>query len=89
MISEDEEYKKVNFEKFTTLKSVFQKDGKAGISFSVVWGFLLKSGHLSQACLEMILKGYKTLEPSVDCSVFQIVCEKTKFQLRIYKTGFT
>lgn len=27
VISEDEEYKKVNFEKFTTLKSVFQKDG--------------------------------------------------------------
>ena len=27
VISEDEEYKKVNFEKFTSLKSVFQKDG--------------------------------------------------------------
>ena len=28
MVSEDEEFKKVNFEKFTSLKSVFQKDGK-------------------------------------------------------------
>lgn len=27
VVSEDEEYKKVNFDKFTTLKSVFQKDG--------------------------------------------------------------
>ena len=26
-VTEDEEYKKVNFEKFKTLKTVFQKDG--------------------------------------------------------------
>ena len=31
MVSEDEEYKKVNFDKFTSLKSVFQKDGKLRI----------------------------------------------------------
>ena len=27
MISEDEEYKRVNFDKVKTIKSVFQKDG--------------------------------------------------------------
>jgi len=27
VISEDEEYKKANFDKFLTLKAVFQKDG--------------------------------------------------------------
>lgn len=28
IVTEDEEYKKVNFEKFATLRAVFQKDGK-------------------------------------------------------------
>lgn len=36
VVTEDEEYKKVNFEKFASLRAVFQKDGMFILIFSLL-----------------------------------------------------